>query len=205
MLSGPCHAWFARQVTAAGALIVPGAPVRHLLRDGRGQVIGVRVNRSEGELLSDLVILADGANALLGERMEIYPRRRAEQLLLTARELLTPPAIRGDCARWIEQRCALEPGLGMAIEIFGALTPALNGKALLYTNTDSFAFSVSGGSPSCWPTRSTHAFVQAVKSHPAIAPLLADCGPARTARISRPRAGSPRFAAAARSRRAVGR
>ena len=178
MLPGHFNAWLAQQVAEAGGLIVHHAPVLHLLRDGRGQVIGVRVNRPEGELLSDLVILADGANALLGERMELHPRRRTDEMLMTVYEVLAPPGSLAGRTRWIEQRFGLRPAQGMAIEMFGSLTPALRGNALLYTNTETIAFSVSARISDLLANQlNPHALLQAVKTHPRIAPLLAECAP----------------------------
>jgi electron transfer flavoprotein-quinone oxidoreductase len=178
VLRGPFDAWLGQQVAAAGALIVPGTTVLDLLRDGRGQVIGARVNRPEGDLLADLVILADGANSLLGERMGLHPRRRLDGLALAVKEVLVPPGGVEERARGIEQRFGLLPGQGVAIEMFGSLTKSMVGKAFLYTNKDTIAFSLSVLlSDQVAQQESAYALLQAAKAHPAISPLLADCTP----------------------------
>jgi electron transfer flavoprotein-quinone oxidoreductase len=178
VLRGQFDAWLGEKIAAAGALIVPGTTVLDLLRDGRGQVIGARVNRPEGDLLADLVILADGANSLLGERMGLHPRRRQDVLALAVKEVLIPPGGVEERARGIEQRFGLPPDQGVAIDMFGSLTKSMVGKAFLYTNKDTISFGINVLlSDQVAQQESSYALLQAAKSHPAIAPLLADCTP----------------------------
>ncbi len=182
--------WLGQQVVEAGALIVPGTSVLDLLRDGRGQVIGVRVNRPDGDLLTDLVILADGANSMLGERMGLHPRRRTDGMALSVKEVLTPPGAPLERAHWIEQRFGLSPGEGLTIDIVGSLTETIVGKAFLYTNSETITFGVSA-LLSDLVSNKEHPFtlLQSAKALAAVRPLLADCTPCAYSAHLLPEAG----------------
>jgi electron transfer flavoprotein-quinone oxidoreductase len=176
VLRAKFDAWLGQQVTAAGALIVPSTTVLDLLRDGRGRVIGVRTNRPDGDLLADIVILADGAVSLLGERLGLHPKWKADQLALAVKEVLAPPGKADERAKWIESRFGLAAGEGLTIEIYGAPTQGMVGTAFLYTNKDSLSLGV-GALLADYAAhgQNPHALLQQVKTHPALAPLLADC------------------------------
>ena len=60
--------WFAEQARSKGALVVCATVVTDLLRDGRGRVTGVRVDRPQGDLAAKVVLLADGINSPLARR-----------------------------------------------------------------------------------------------------------------------------------------
>lgn len=176
IMRGQFDAWLGQQVVEAGALIVPGTNVIDLLRDGRGQVIGARVNRPEGDLLTDLVILADGANSLLGERMGLHARRRTDGMAMSVKEVLSPPGSATERARWIEQRFGLPVGQGLTIDIVGSLTDTMVGKIFLYTNTETVTFGVSVLLSDLLANKvHPYALLQAARAHSAIASLLADC------------------------------
>ncbi|HEY3377137.1 MAG TPA: FAD-dependent oxidoreductase [Armatimonadota bacterium] len=176
VLRGRFDAWLAQKVTAAGALIVPSTTVVELLRDGRGQAIGVRTNRPDGDLLADIVILADGAVSLLGERMGLHKKWQPNQLALAVKQILAPPGKAEERAKLIEQRFGLNPGEGLTIEMYGTLTKGMVGTAFLYTNKDTISFGI-GALLSDYVEfkENPHALLQAAKAHPALAPYLADC------------------------------
>lgn len=178
VLRGRFDAWLGQKVIDAGALIVPGTTVTELLRDGRGQVIGVRTNRPDGDLLSDIVILADGAVSLVGEQMGLHRKWKSNQVALAVKEVLAPPGKGDERAKLIEQRFGLGAGQGMTIEMFGALTKGMVGTAFLYTNKDTISFGVGALLSDLVEFKENpYALLQAAKEHPAIAPYLADCEP----------------------------
>ena len=74
--------WFSDQVKKAGALVVCETTVTELLRNGSGKVIGVRTEREKGDIYADCVILADGANALVGSRAGLRPEITADDMAL---------------------------------------------------------------------------------------------------------------------------
>ena len=60
--------WFSEQAQSAGALLICEMTVKSLLRNEQGRVIGVEVEREDGKIYADAVILADGVNSLLATR-----------------------------------------------------------------------------------------------------------------------------------------
>ena len=176
VLRGKFDTWLGQQVTEAGVLIVTSTTVVDLLRDGRGQVIGARTNRPDGDLLADIVILADGAVSMLGERVGIHKRWKSNELALAVKEVLVPPGKADERAKLIEQRFGLQPGQGLTIEMFGSLTKGMVGTAFLYTNNDTISFG-AGALLSDYVEfkENPHALLQAAKAHPALAPYLEDC------------------------------
>ncbi|HEX2950645.1 MAG TPA: FAD-dependent oxidoreductase, partial [Armatimonadota bacterium] len=178
VLRGRFDAWLGQKVAAAGALIVPGTTVTELLRDGRGQVIGVRTNRPDGDLLADIVVLADGAVSLVGEQMGLHRKWQSNQVALAVKEVLAPQGKSDERAKIIDQRFGLAPGQGLTIEMYGALTNGMVGTAFLYTNKDTLSFGVGALlSDFVEFKENPYALLQAAKQHPALAPYLEGCEP----------------------------
>jgi len=171
-------AWLAQKASAAGALVVTETTVTEILRDGRGRAIGVRTNRPEGDLLANLVILADGAISLLGEQLGLHPRWRADQVALAVKEVLAPPGKSDERAKLIEQRFGLAPGEGLTIEMYGEITGGMIGTAFLYTNKDTLSFGVGALLADFVAYKNNpYALLRQAAKHPALAPYLADCEP----------------------------
>lgn len=169
-------AWLGQKVVEAGALVVPGTTVTELLKDGGGRVMGVRTNRPDGDLLADIVILADGAVSLLGERMGMHKRWKSSEVALAVKEVLAPPGKSDERAKLIEQRFGLAPGEGLTIEMYGSLTKGMVGTAFLYTNKDTLSFGIGALlSDFVEMKQNPHEILQQAKQHPALAPLLGDC------------------------------
>lgn len=176
VLRAKFDAWLGQKVVEAGALIVPGTTVVDLLRDGRGQVFGVRTNRPDGDLLASLVILADGAVSLLGEKIGMHPKWKPNQVALAVKEVLAPQGKADERAKIIEQRFGLNAHEGTTIEMFGALTKGMVGTVFLYTNKDTISFGLGALlSDFAEFQQNPHALLQQAKQHPAIAPLLDGC------------------------------
>ena len=68
ILRGKFDQWLAEQIEEMGAFIVSGVQVTELLMDG-DTVIGVKAG--EDELYASTVIIADGVNSLLAEKMGV--------------------------------------------------------------------------------------------------------------------------------------
>lgn len=60
--------WFSKKVQEAGALVICETTATELVQDAYGKVIGVRTDRSGGQVHADVVVLAEGVNGLLGSR-----------------------------------------------------------------------------------------------------------------------------------------
>jgi electron transfer flavoprotein-quinone oxidoreductase len=128
--------WLLAQARAAGAAVVPGTVVEELLHaegDPAGPVVGVRCGRAGGEVRGAVVILAEGANALLAEAEGLRPRTAPDEVMLGVKEVLELD--RGV----LEDRFAVEGGAGRAFEFFGDPVLGGFGSGFVYTNTDSLS------------------------------------------------------------------
>ncbi|HKL30208.1 MAG TPA: FAD-dependent oxidoreductase, partial [Natrialbaceae archaeon] len=67
VLRGDFDEWFAEQAEEAGATVITETTVTDVLRDDDGRVVGVDTDRPDGELRAPVVVLAEGANSLVGE------------------------------------------------------------------------------------------------------------------------------------------
>lgn len=160
--------WFSEQVKGAGALVICETTVTELLRDEAGKVIGVRTERARGDILADCVILADGANALLGERAGLRPRVKAEDMALAVKEVLFLPK------ETIESRFNLTDTQGVVIEIAGNITHGMVGTGFLYTNKDSLAVGIGCMLADMKQQHITpYQLLEGLKRHPAVQPLIA--------------------------------
>jgi electron transfer flavoprotein-quinone oxidoreductase len=119
--------WLAEQVEKAGGLVICGACVDGLLRKD-GVVCGVKVGAEEIEC--DLVIDAEGANALVAEREGVIAPVRAENMAVAAKYV-----IRLD-EKTINERFMCESGKGVALLGDGAANKGLFGGLFMYTNKD---------------------------------------------------------------------
>lgn len=158
--------WFAEQAEEAGAMIICETNVEELIVEN-GRVKGVRTGREDGDVEADVVILAEGANALLAEEAGFRPRMSPTNRVNAVKEVLTlPPEI-------IDDRFHLEGKQGAAIEYFGGAVKGTVGSAFIYTNHDSLSVGVG-----CL----IHEFLRLkmapydlldwFKAHPMVAPLL---------------------------------
>lgn len=131
-------AWFAQQAVALGALLVTKTTVTECLRDERGRVIGVRTDRPDGDVYAPIVILSEGVNNLLTQKLglartDLPPRFVA----LSVKELIGLPA------KEVEARFGLTgASQGVAIDLFGDATLGLPGTAFLYTDKQAISIGV---------------------------------------------------------------
>ena len=159
--------WFSKKVQEAGALLICETTVTDLIKDG-DKVIGVRTDRAGGDIYADVVILADGVNALVAHRAGFTPVIAPEHAALAVKEMHFLPS------EVIEQRFNIGEEEGVVIEIAGTITKGMLGTAFIYTNRESLAvgigclvsdFKESGVPP--------YELLEQFKAHPAIKPLLA--------------------------------
>lgn len=161
--------WFSAKVREAGALLICETTVEELLLDGQ-TVRGVRCDRLGGEVLADVVILADGVNSTLARKAGFHGELDAGDVALAVKEILFLPE------ETIRQRFNVGEEEGVVIEMMGTVTEGMVGTGFLYTNRDSLTIGVG-----CMladfkanPSRTTpHALLEKLKAHPAIAPLIA--------------------------------
>ncbi len=158
--------WLAGKAEAAGATLVCSTTVVGLLRNSEGAVVGVRTDRSDGDLRAPLVIACDGVNSFLAKEAGMYHHDGASHFTLGAKETLALPK------ELIDQRFGVRGRDGVDIEILGA-TPGIPGGGFLYTNLESVGLGVilqlDGLSDS---GRRPEEMLADLKAHPAVAPLI---------------------------------
>jgi electron transfer flavoprotein-quinone oxidoreductase len=131
-------AWFAQQAAASGVLLVTKTTVTEGIRDEKGRVIGVRTDRPDGDVYAPIVVVAEGVNNLLTQKlglakMDLPPRLVA----LSVKEVIGLPA------KEIETRFGLSGAKeGVAIDIFGDATLGLPGTAFIYTDKQAISIGV---------------------------------------------------------------
>lgn len=160
--------WFSEQVQKAGALLLCETTVKTLLRDKQGKVIGVEVDRADGQIYADAVILADGANSLVATRAGLRRDIRAETAALAVKEVIFLPK------ETVEARFNLGDREGAVIEMLGSISQGMVGTGFLYTNKDSISIGIGCMLSDLRHQRITLVeLLERMKAHPAIAPLIA--------------------------------
>lgn len=159
--------WFSEKIRAAGGLQICETTVTELMRDSSGKVIGVRTDREGGEILADVVIMADGVNALLARRTGFQQELKPQNVALAVKEILfIDPEL-------IQQRFGVKDEEGVVIEIMGKVTKGMVGTAFLYTNKESLTIGIgclisdfkAGQVP-------PYKMLEDLKEHPVIKPLI---------------------------------
>ncbi|KAF0109866.1 MAG: electron transfer flavoprotein-quinone oxidoreductase, partial [Rhodospirillaceae bacterium] len=136
ILRAPFDKWFSRKVREAGAMVICETTVTGLVKDSSGRVIGVQTDRENGTVRADVVILAEGVNAMLAQRAGLRGELAPEHVALAVKEMHFLPS------DVINQRFNIKEEEGVVIEIAGPITLGLMGTAFLYTNTESLAVGI---------------------------------------------------------------
>jgi electron transfer flavoprotein-quinone oxidoreductase len=167
LLRAPFDRWYAAKAEDAGAEVYPEFTVTDLLWED-GQVAGVTTGEPDGELPARVVVLADGANSLLAQKVGLHKEWAPIEQALVAKELIALPAEK------IEDRFNLPAGLGTALEIFGESTWGLLGYGFIYTNKESLSIGTGALLEDLIRTGiNVNDMLDRFKRHPAIAPLIA--------------------------------
>uniref|UniRef100_UPI0021AD3355 FAD-dependent oxidoreductase n=1 Tax=Neomoorella sulfitireducens TaxID=2972948 RepID=UPI0021AD3355 len=158
--------WLAEKAEEAAVALVTGIRVDSVLKEG-DRVVGIRAG--EEEMLSDVVIAADGVNSFLAEQAGLRKPIKLEHLAVGVKELIELPR------EVIEERFNLRGDEGAAYALVGEATHGIAGGAFLYTNKESISLGVvmrlddlvkSGQQPS--------EIIEDLMEHPCIAPLIKD-------------------------------
>ncbi len=164
VLRAKLDAWLAEKAEEAGAMIIPGSTVDGLIiRDGK--VCGIKTG--EEELEADLVISAEGVNAIVAERAGLIKPVSAKDVAVCLKYVyqLTEEKI--------NDRFNTESGKGTAMLCAGECSKRVSGGAFLYTNTDSISVGLVldsiGWKNSKYPIAELG---EEFKQHPAIARYL---------------------------------
>lgn len=135
VLRGKFDPWLAKKAQEAGATLVCETVVDDLITEN-GVVCGVRACRDEGAIKAKVVILADGINSLLAQKLGIYQKPPKGAYSLGVKELLALPA------EVINQRFGLDGDAGAAYACLGDFERDIPGGGFIYTNKESISIGV---------------------------------------------------------------
>ncbi|MCL1974654.1 MAG: FAD-dependent oxidoreductase [Firmicutes bacterium] len=162
VLRGKFDRWLADQAEEQGAMLVHGVRVDNLLIDDH-KVYGVIAGDEEME--ADVVILADGVNSLLGQKLGYKTMPLAKQAVLGVKELI------GLSEKIIDQRFNITDDSGVAWMLSGC-GDVYDG--FIYTNKDSISIGITMTLDDIDKTgNSAPQMLEDFKNHPQIAPLVA--------------------------------
>ena len=160
--------WYAQKAVEAGAFLIPETVVDDLLWDNN-RVTGIKARRDEGEVYSDVVIAADGANSLLAKKAGLRKDFSSNQLSVAVKELLTLPS------KTIEERFNLKRNEGVASLFIGSFTEGVPGGGFLYTNKASISLGLVAGLKILQEKKiSVAELLESFKKHPYIRELIKD-------------------------------
>jgi len=127
--------WLAQKAQEAGALFMTDTLVEDLIWN-KGKVEGVRVGKEEGEVFANVVIVAEGANALLLKKAGLRQDFSPEQMAVGVKEIINLPQ------ETIEERFNLTNNEGVAYSLVGYCTKGIEGGGFIYTNKKSLSIGV---------------------------------------------------------------
>lgn len=160
--------WLASKAEEAGALLITSTVVDDLLYE-KGQVVGVRCRRENGDLYAPIVIAADGANSFLAKQAGLQKEFHADEMTLGVKEVLRLDP------HTIEERFNLNGDEGMTNEYVGYASGNVKGGGFLYTNRDTLCIGVVAQIASLAQHKQrAYTLLDQFKQHPAVAPLVRD-------------------------------
>lgn len=156
--------WLCDKAEEAGVMPVTGYRVDDIIvRDGK--VCGIVSNDEEME--ADVVILADGVNSLLAEKLGMKEPVKPDQVSVGAKEVIS---LDKDI---IEERFGLKENEGCAWSFFGSNTDGLHGGGFLYTNKESISLGLTCNLKKLSEGDKTLVqLIEEFKAHPVVAPLI---------------------------------
>jgi electron transfer flavoprotein-quinone oxidoreductase len=116
--------WMVENAKKEGVYFAPSTVVRSLILE-KGKVIGVKTDLEE--FYAPITIIAEGANALLGESIGLVKKCEPKDMILGIKEIIKLPK------EQIEARFNIEEGEGACFELFGGLDQEILALGFLYT------------------------------------------------------------------------
>lgn len=162
VLRAPFDQWLGEKAESAGANIVSGICVENLIVND-GQVGGVVAG--EDEITAKVVILADGINSLLAQKIGMREEFKPHQMAVGVKELWELPA------SVIEDRFGCSDNEGTACMFAGSPSDGRIGGGFLYTNKESISLGVVA-TLSDLGEKTVPQMMEDFHNHPAVAPLL---------------------------------
>ena len=166
VLRGKFDQWLMAQAEEAGAQFISGIRVDNVVTNN-GKVTGVE---ADGDVLeARVVILADGVNSILAEKLGMLsPRVQPGSVAVGVKELIELP--KGQ----LEDRFNLQGNEGAAWLFAGSPSNGLMGGGFLYTNESTISLGlVCGLHDIGTSSKSVAQMLEDFKQHPIVKPLIA--------------------------------
>lgn len=164
VLRNPFDQWLMSKAEEVGAQFIPGIRVDNLLMKD-GKVAGVEADGEELE--ANAVILADGVNSILGEKLGMVKPVQASAVAVGVKELLElPPEV-------IQNRFNIGEDEGASWLFAGSPSNGLMGGGFLYTNKSSISLGLVCGLHHIESSSKTvPQMLEDFKNHPVVKPLI---------------------------------
>ncbi len=163
--------WWAKQAQDVGAFLIPKTTVVDFIRAADGQVIGVVTDRPQGEIYAPVVIISEGVNNLLTQKLGLIDHDlEPAHVALAFKQVIALPM------EEINNRFGLpDDGHGLAVSVLGDLSLGLPGMGFVYTNKKSLSVGMGVMLDVLAEYRlKPYELLQRYLQHPAIAPLVKD-------------------------------
>lgn len=162
--------WWAEQAAAEGAFYIPKTLVTDFIYEN-GKVIGVKTDRPDGDVYAPVVIICEGVNNLLTQKLGLIDHDvQINKTALAVKQLISVPA------KEINARLGLPDSKhGMAISVVGDVSMGMPGLGFLYTTSSALSLGVGVTLEALQEAQiKPYELLQRYLEHPIIAPLIAD-------------------------------
>jgi electron transfer flavoprotein-quinone oxidoreductase len=162
-------AWWAEQAQKEGALLIPKTTVVDFIREN-GKVVGVLTDRPQGEVYAPVVIICEGVNNLLTQKLGLIKHDlRPASAALAVKQLIALPSVT------INTRFGLaDNNHGVAASVMGDVSMGLPGLGFIYTGVDCVSIGMGVTLESLTEAHvKPYELLQRYLDHPQIAPLIA--------------------------------
>jgi len=162
--------WWAEQAAAEGAFYIPKTLVTDFIYED-GKVIGVKTDRPDGDVYAPVVIICEGVNNLLTQKLGLINHDiLINKTALAVKQLISIPA------KEINARLGLPDSKhGMAISVVGDVSMGMPGLGFLYTTSSALSLGVGVTLDALQETQiKPYDLLQRYLEHPFIAPLIED-------------------------------
>lgn len=161
--------WWAEQAKQEGAFLIPKTTVVDFLRGDQGQVIGVMTDRSQGEIYAPIVIICEGVNNILTQKLGLIDHDiEPSKVALGVKQLISLPT------ETINARFGLgDDDHGLAVTVMGDVSLGLTGMGFVYTGKKSVSVGLGMNLDVLAEYKlKPYEVLQRYLSHPVIAPLI---------------------------------
>ncbi len=163
--------WWAEQAQKEGAFLIPKTTVVDFIRAENGRVIGVKTDRPQGDMHAPVVIVCEGVNNLLAQKLGLMKHDlEPAHMALAFKQVLALPM------DTINARFGLSSDAeGVAASVMGDVSMGLSGMGFIYTNKTTLSVGLGVMLETLAEHRvKPYQILQRYLEHPAIAPLVKD-------------------------------